>query len=500
MSTQTESKYAKYWTPDGLHHCSPLRMWGFTCNNVATNMYFFLMAYSTYYLIGFVGMAVFLASSFATIMRVWDGITDPVIGYWIDKTNGRFGKNRPFMIIGNIGLHITSYILFHVTHHLPEGITRTVFFFVVAAIYYIFFTFQNAITRAGQACLTNDPKRRPQFAMFDGLNILVMSTVLTMFISNVLVPKYGTMYSAELFHELWMVCCIVSIIATIVAVISIAPKDRTEFFGTGKPQKVTPKEYLDVIKQNKAIQMLIVAACTDKIAAQSRVSAIGVVLYGVIVGNYALSGGMTLYTSIASAVFCVVGAGWFATKFGQRKALVVASIGALVFNLATAALWLFGDPTTLNLPGYEGFTGFSMFTILFLICTIGMTGFQQISGNIVLPMIADCADYEVYRSGRFVPGMMGTLFSLVDKCVSSASPMIAGLLFMAIGFKDALPDINTPYSDALKYMSIFVMYGLTSIGLICNLFAMKYYPLTKEKMEEIQSTISAIKAKAAAEE
>ena len=95
MSTQTESKYAKYWTPDGLHHCSPLRMWGFTCNNVATNMYFFLMAYSTYYLIGFVGMAVFLASSFATIMRVWDGITDPVIGYWIDKTNGRFGKNRP---------------------------------------------------------------------------------------------------------------------------------------------------------------------------------------------------------------------------------------------------------------------------------------------------------------------------------------------------------------------------------------------------------------------
>ena len=77
--------------------------------------------------------------------------------------------------------------------------------------------------------------------------------------------------------------------------------------------------------------------------------------------------------------------------------------------------------------------------------------------------------------------------------------MIAGLLFMAIGFKDALPDINTPYSDTLKYMSIFVMYGLTSIGLICNLFAMKYYPLTKEKMEEIQSTISAIKAKAAEE-
>ena len=27
-------------------------------------------------------------------------------------------------------------------------------------------------------------------------------------------------------------------------------------------------------------------------------------------------------------------------------------------------------------------------------------------------MTADCADYEVYRSGKYVPGLMGTLFSL----------------------------------------------------------------------------------------
>ena len=34
-------------------------------------------------------------------------------------------------------------------------------------------------------------------------------------------------------------------------------------------------------------------------------------------------------------------------------------------------------------------------------------------------MTADCADYEVYRSGRYVPGLMGTLFSFVDKLISS---------------------------------------------------------------------------------
>ena len=497
-SAAAASKYAKYWTPDGLHHASKLRIYGFNLNNVATNMYFFLMAYASYYMIGFVGMAVILASSFATIMRVWDGVTDPFIGYLVDKTNGKFGKNRPFMILGNIGLHVTSFIMFNVTHHLPENI-RVIFFFAVAVVYYIFFTFQNTITRAGQACLTNDPKQRPLFAMFDGINLLIMSVGLTMYVSNLLVPKYGTMYSAELFHDLWVLCCGVSIFCTICAVIAIAPKDRTEFFGTGKPQLVRPRDYWDTIKHNKAIQMLIVAACTDKIASQTRVSATGVVLYGVLAGNYALAGGLTMYTSVASALFCVVGAGFIATRFGQKQALVLGSIGALIANVLSACLWMFGDPKTLNLPGYDGFTGFTFFTVALILLTILSSGFQGVSGNIVLPMIADCADYEVYRSGRYVPGMMGTLFSFVDKCVSAASPMIAGLLFASIGFRDALPDVNTPYSDALKYVTLFIMFGMTIIGLLFNLVAMKYYPLNKEKMEEIQARIAEIKARDSAQ-
>lgn len=38
------------------------------------------------------------------------------------------------------------------------------------------------------------------------------------------------------------------------------------------------------------------------------------------------------------------------------------------------------------------------------------------------------------------------------------------------------------------------------LGLLCNLIAMKFYPLTKEKMAEIQDKVAAIKAAAAAEE
>ena len=36
--------------------------------------------------------------------------------------------------------------------------------------------------------------------------------------------KYGSFYSVDLFHDLWVIIAIGSAIATVIAVISIAPK------------------------------------------------------------------------------------------------------------------------------------------------------------------------------------------------------------------------------------------------------------------------------------
>mgnify|MGYP000285017629 CR=1 FL=1 len=106
------STNAKYYGENGIHRVPLWRIAGFAANNLATNMYLFLMGYVAYYLTGFVGVAVVTASSFSMAMRVWDGVTDPFIGYFVDKTNGKFGKNRPFMIIGQIILCVMSFILF----------------------------------------------------------------------------------------------------------------------------------------------------------------------------------------------------------------------------------------------------------------------------------------------------------------------------------------------------------------------------------------------------
>ena len=123
----------KYYGENGIHRVPLWRIGGFALNNTSTNMYMFLMNYVAYYLGGWVGVGTVMAGSFSMMMRIWDGVTDPVVGLLVDKTNGKFGKNRPFMVIGNIILFITSWILFNVTHMLPMA-ARFPFFIIISAI------------------------------------------------------------------------------------------------------------------------------------------------------------------------------------------------------------------------------------------------------------------------------------------------------------------------------------------------------------------------------
>ncbi len=487
--------YDKDYENNGIHRVPLWRIGGFALNNTATNLYLCMMNLVAYYLTGWVGVGVVLAGSFATIMRVWDGVTDPFVGMMVDKTNGRFGKNRPFMVIGNVILAVMSFVMYHVTHLLPMA-ARLPFFFVMAAIYYLGYTCQCVVTKSAQSALTNDPKQRPLFAVFDAVYNTVMFTVFQMFSAS-LAGKYGGFQTdPALFHELWWKLALISACFTAIAVISIAPKDRSEFLGiqSKNPQKIGLKDYWDVIKNNRAIQMLVVSASTDKLASSAKTSAVTVVMFGVVAGNYALSGSLAGFTSIPGVILTVLCIGSLATMLGQRKGMIIGSVGGIITCALGGALWLFGDPTSMS--GADGTLVFSFFTIAYIVLTVAQTALCNLSGNIVIPMTADVADYEVYRSGKYVPGLIGTLFSFVDKLISSAAPMIASLMFAAIGFKEKMPDVDTPYSPALRNVGVFLMYGIMILGLACNLVAMKFYPLTKEKMESIQDEIAAIKAKA----
>ncbi len=530
----------------GVHRAHTWEIGLYALNNTSTNLYLTMVGYIAYFLAGIVGVTTVLAGSIITIMRIWDGVTDPFVGYLVDKTNTKFGKNRPYIVIGNVILFVMTWLMFNILPSMSTAIRFPVFI-LMYMVYIIGYTFQCVVTKSAQSCLTNDPKQRPVFTMFDSVyNVLAMSLIIPVYVSNTLVPKYtltstnnaaeidalvaqnpgiaasltvkdgittlSGLYHPELYKEMQLVLGIVAAVFAVCAIIGLWRKDNVKYFGTGKVTRVGFKDYVDVMAHNRAIQMLVVSASSDKLSSTMMTNAtIMVCLFGIICGNYAMFGSNSAITTIPIAVLTILGVNFIARRMGQKKALVIGTWVSLASAALLLALFVFLEPLTMKLPTFsltkpETFanlvmpSNWSLFGVLFVVLYCVMRAAAGVAGNIVIPMTADCADYEVYRSGRYVPGLMGTLFSFVDKLISSLATTFVALFFAAIGYTDVLPTPESPYSTGIFWVTMACFLGAPVIGWILNIVSMKFYPLTKEKMEEIQDRIAQIKAEAAKEQ
>ena len=134
----------------------------------------------------------------------------------------------------------------------------------------------------------------------------------------------------------------------------------------------------------------------------------------------------------------------------------------------------------------DGKLSINLYTILFVLLFGLGYGAYYSTADMPIPMVADCSDYETYRSGKYVPGIMGTLFSLVDKLVSSLGSTIVGAALAMIGIS-TLPDAATPYSSGMNMVVIVLFCVVPMIAWVATLWAMKGYQLTGQKMKEIQA-------------
>ena len=114
-------------------------------------------------------------------------------------------------------------------------------------------------------------------------------------------------------------------------------------------------------------------------------------------------------------------------------------------------------------------------------------------------MLADIIDYELDRSGKYMPGTMTGVYSFVDKLVSSLGAMIATGSVAVIGYTAVMPQPTDERTPAIFIMTLILNYGLPILGWICTLVALKFSPLSKEKMVEVQQNIQEKKAQAEAE-
>jgi len=486
-------------TSDGVNRAKMYQLALFPMNNGATNVYFVLiLSYIATFGNTVLAIATLFATSMITVMRVFDAITDPIIGALMDRTDGKFGKFRPFMVIGNIIMALSAIALYILTPYIPATMQwlRYVMFVVLYAVWVIGYTFQTSVTRSAQSVLTNDPKQRPLFTIFN-----TVGSMAGMGLMQVLAPiirsNVGDYNTPDFYAFFAPIGIVISIFLTILAIIGIWEKDNSKYFGVGGTQEaVKVSEYISIIKANKPMQRLMVAGGTCKLALSIATNmTVLCMLYGCMMGNYdGLYLPMMVLGYVFSAPFFVLTVNT-SQKLGQKASLqryVGVALACYVVVLVLLIMWQPGNPAVnLSIMG-EGGLSLNLYTIVFIIFFGLGYGAYYSTADMPIPMVADCADYETYRSGKYIPGIMGTLFSLVDKLVSSLAATVVGIAVTIIGLEN-LPVAETPYSEGMNWVVIVLFCIVPMCAWALTLWAMKGYELSGPRMKEIQAINAARK-------
>lgn len=472
----------------------------FPMNNGATNVYFVLiLSYIATFGNKVLGLGMVFAAFMVTGMRVFDAITDPIIGALMDKTNGKFGKFRPFMIIGNVVMALSVILLYVCTPLIPSNVMwlRYTVFIVLYAVWVLGYTFQTSVTRSAQPVLTNDPKQRPLFTIFNTIGSLVGMGVMQFVGPIVAGDGFAGDYNASWFRIMTPIGVVVSVVLTILAIIGIWEKDNEKYFGLGgKQEKVKISEYISIIKANKPLQRLMVAGggCKLALAIATNVTVL-CMIYGCMMGNYdGLYLPMMILGYVFSAPFFLLTVRT-SQKHGQKRSLmtyVAVALACYIGVLVLLLLWQQGNPAFNLRFMIDGKIAINLYTILFILFFGLGYGAYYSTADMPIPMVADCADYETYRSGKFIPGIMGTLFSLVDKLVSSLSATVVSIALLFINIHE-LPTKTTPYVDGMNWVVIALFCLVPMVAWILTLLAMKGYELDGKRVKTIQAVNAARK-------
>ena len=444
------------------------------------------------------GIATLVVGGLLTFTRIFDAITDPLLAFLYDRVNTRWGKVRPLMLLGWAIQTIGLLCMFNFFSSKGHGVPVFLLFYMV---YVIGYTIINMTAQTLPALITNDPKQRPTVGVWQTVLNYLTPMVLNIIVYTKLMPAMGGNFNQEFLNVVfnqeflnvvtWM-CVGISFVGVVLTCIGVSQYDKPENFKGIKNERLKVRDMLDVLKHNKPLQSYIASAASDKIAQQaSAASIVSTMLNGILIGNMGLATTLSMIGMLPSILFAAYGAR-YAGKHGHKESIVTWTRNCILANLVLIAFFII----TRHTVGTETIANMGVTMILFVALTFITNGFAMCVTTANTGFMADIIDYELDRSGKYIPAVVTGTYSLVDKIVSSFSAAIATGCVALIGYTATMPQPGDPATSGVFWMTMFLRYGLAILGWIVTLIAMRFCKLDKNEMVNVQKRIEDKKATA----
>lgn len=462
-------------------------------NNGTDVAFYILMGYASMIAVQGYGIKMALAGVVLTIMRIVFGAMDAVIAGIFEKMNPKRGKIRIFMLTGWLVCMVGALLLYTWCAGKFEGIAGLAIFILA----YFIFLFGYSINSIGGGTVgivvTNEPGQRAMVGVIGTAFSYLVPIVFMNITTFAILPRYDQQYSIEMLSELVLWYAVLSFALVLLSCIGVARVDVEETFATAtlgkKKEHVSFKDMWEMFRSNRNVQMYMLTGVANKLAQQTGTQTIIVTLLnGVLIGSYAVTTMVGNFTQIVGIIFAF-GGGIFIAKWGAKKCTVVwswISIGIAVS--AVGFCLLLGGAHGMQKLGVMGLP-----LICWAILNLARSGSMMVLTTANSAMKADIVDYEHARSGKYMPAVISGMYSFIDKLVSSLGSTMAAVAITFVGYVNCVPQLGDEVTWAKFWMCMFLVMGLPVLGWICNVVAMRFYDLNKERMVEVQKNRQAMK-------
>jgi GPH family glycoside/pentoside/hexuronide:cation symporter len=442
----------------------------------------FVMAYSILAQLAFpvfnitLGMSATLVGAALAIGRFWDAITDPVMGSISDNSRTRWGRRRPFVLLGGILCGVTFPLFWFVSSGWPEW-AQFAWLTGCILIHYTATTVYSVPYLSLGYELNPDAIERTKLQAWNACFIAVISLGL---------PWIYRLAQSEMFPDTMTGMRWVGLLCGALFVACALPV----FFGCRERLDATATQSAKVpfwpgLKQtltNRPFVLFVLGIVTTMLAVPVLVGSLGVYI-----NSYHLFGGDTKTGAAYAATFSTL---YFVVKFAILPFAVklVARFGKVCVMRYSLLLSLVGSLAQFFL--YTPAIPWLQFVAVFFLSP-ALTCFWLL----VNPMKADCADYDEWKTGQRRSGSYAAVANWMEKLAMTVFLVFSGVLLDWSGF-DAGLGAHQPAHTTLVWRLAFSL--VPAIAYVIALVCLHFYPLTDERMAGIRAELQSRNAKPAA--
>ena len=402
------------------------------------------------------------------VFRVWDSCTDPIVGSLSDNSRLKWGRRRPFMVLGSLLCAFVFPFIWMVNRSWSQyGIFA--WFLGTAIVYYTCFSFFSVPYFSLAVEMTPDYHERTRvISVRTFMNKIVSIAVGWLFALITL-----DCFKDELDGIRWVSFGISAIFIIFGIIPAIFAKERF-FSQASKQKKVSLVESLKVTMSCKPFLMLL-GMVMLMVAATMMVSQLGVYLgtYYVYGGDKAAAAKLIgvsqtagmIISMISIPVFC-----FLSRKLGKTRALVV---NLSVLLVATLSKWVLVNPEH---PWW-------------MIINAALIGPGVTGVWLLLPsMQADICDFDEFNTGARREGSYSSMMSWMNKVGLSLAMLVSGFILSWTGFDVKLGGAQS--ESTFFWMRVLYCFVPTVMVLV-TFVILKFYPLTEQRCHEVRKELEA---------